>query len=329
MKLRKNLFFIAAFSILILAGLCAFPEKALAYNTEGILISNNLLSAAGASIIHSFTYNATAIPNGSALQISFSKDNIQWYDSSGTINATNTLSAGTHTIDLSALKWQTATFYYKILFTSDGTDTAILKSITLNYIDTFTTTNTYNTTGTLTSTNLLSGQTIASITSFSYTATDIPSGTGLTCQFSQDNSTWVNSSGASGSDTLSAGTNTISLSTLGWTSANFYYKMAFTSDGTDTPVLDAVTVSFIPNTAPTLTSVADTPDPIKGGETITITPTGQGDAESDTLYYYCNESGTPTSANTLCSQANTSYTTPYSTMTCTYAVTTGDATRTV
>ena len=83
------------------------------------------------------------------------------------------------------------------------------------------------------------------------------------------------------------------------------------------------------NTAPTLTSVATSPDPIKGGSTITIAPTGQGDADSNTLYYYCNETGAATSANTLCSQANGSYTTPYSTMTCTYAVTTGDATRTV
>jgi len=83
------------------------------------------------------------------------------------------------------------------------------------------------------------------------------------------------------------------------------------------------------NTAPTLTSIADSPDPIKGGETITITPTGQGDGESDTLKYYCNETGSATISDTLCTQANASYTSPYSTMTCTYAVATGNATRTV
>lgn len=84
------------------------------------------------------------------------------------------------------------------------------------------------------------------------------------------------------------------------------------------------------NTAPALTSVADTPDPIKGGATITITPTGQADTESDNLYFYCAESTAPTSATTLCTQANASYASAqYGTMTCTYAVTTGDATRTI
>ncbi|MBU4205080.1 hypothetical protein KKH26_02820 [Patescibacteria group bacterium] len=318
-KIKK----VVLLTAIILAGFWFFPGKALAYNTEGILISKNLLSAAGASIIHSFTYNVTAIPAGTGLKIQFSKDNINWYDSAGTVNALNTLSSGTHTIDLSALKWQTGYFYYKILFTSDGTDTPVLKSITLNLIDTFSTTNTYYTTGSLTSTNLLSGQTVSSITSFGYTATDIPSGTGLTCQFSQNNTNWYSSAGVlNNSDTLSAGANTISLSGLGWTSANFYYKMSFASDGTDTPVLDSIIVAFLSNTAPTLTNVSDSPDPIKGGSQITITPTGQGDAESDALYYYCNETGTATSANTLCSQANASYASPYSSMTCTYNVST-------
>jgi len=89
-----------------------------------------------------------------------------------------------------------------------------------------------------------------------------------------------------------------------------------------------------PNTAPALTSVATSPNPIQGGSALTITPTGQADDDSDALYYYCNETGTaggqaPTSANTLCTEANTSYATPYSSMTCSYAVTTGNTTRTV
>jgi len=73
-------------------------------------------------------------------------------------------------------------------------------------------------------------------------------------------------------------------------------------------------------TPPTLTSISDAPDPIAGGSEITITPAGQGDTDSFDLYYYCNETGTPTSANTLCSQANTKYSPPYASMTCTYNV---------
>lgn len=49
-----------------------------------------------------------------------------------------------------------------------------------------------------------------------------------------------------GTDTLSTGVdNTISLSSLGWSGANFYYKVTFTSyGGTVTPVLDDITVNY-------------------------------------------------------------------------------------
>ena len=103
----------------------------------------------------------------------------------------------------------------------------------------------YNSPGTLTSVNLLSGETVISIDSFDYNASAIPSGTGLKAQFSQDSSTWYDSSGNSGQwDTLSEGSHSIDLSGLGWSGGNFYYKMEFTSDGTVTPVLDEISVNF-------------------------------------------------------------------------------------
>ncbi|MBA7567559.1 hypothetical protein ES708_09274 [subsurface metagenome] len=103
----------------------------------------------------------------------------------------------------------------------------------------------YDSPGTLTSVNLLSGETVVSIDSFGYNASAIPSGTGLKVQFSQDSSTWYDSSGNPGQwDTLSEGSHSIDLSGLGWSGANFYYKMEFTSDGTDTPVLDEISVNF-------------------------------------------------------------------------------------
>ncbi|MBI2852505.1 MAG: hypothetical protein HYX84_05345 [Chloroflexi bacterium] len=103
----------------------------------------------------------------------------------------------------------------------------------------------FNSSGTLTSTNLLAGQSVASINSFGYNASAIPSGTSLEVQFSQDNTNWYNSSGNSGGwDTLSQGTSNISLSALAWSGANFYYKMQFTSDGTATPVLDEISVNY-------------------------------------------------------------------------------------
>ena len=105
--------------------------------------------------------------------------------------------------------------------------------------------NAYDSPGTLTSVNLLSGETVVSIDSFGYNASAIPLGTGLKAQFSQDSSTWYDSSGnPSQWDTLSEGSHSIDLSGLGWSGDNFYYKMEFTSDGTDTPVLDEISVNF-------------------------------------------------------------------------------------
>jgi len=104
---------------------------------------------------------------------------------------------------------------------------------------------TYYATGTITSINLLSGETVKSIDSFDYNASAIPSGTELKVQFSTDNNTWYNSAGTpDGWDTLSQGTNNIDLSGLSWSGANFYYHMLFTSDTSDTPVLDEITVNF-------------------------------------------------------------------------------------
>lgn len=103
----------------------------------------------------------------------------------------------------------------------------------------------YNPTGTVTSINLLSVEAVASIDSFDYIASAIPSGTSLQVQFSQDGTNWYNSAGTpDGWDTLSEGTNNIDLSGLGWSGSNFYYHMLFTSDQNDTPVLDEIRVNF-------------------------------------------------------------------------------------
>ncbi len=103
----------------------------------------------------------------------------------------------------------------------------------------------YSSPGTVTSTNLMSGETVFSIDDFYYDASAVPSGTILKVQYSTDNSTWYNSSGTPGGwDTLSQGSANISLSGLVWSGANFYYNMEFTSDGTNTPVLDEIRVYF-------------------------------------------------------------------------------------
>lgn len=107
----------------------------------------------------------------------------------------------------------------------------------------------YATTATIQSTNLLTGQVVDGITSFVYNLSAKPDGTTATIQFSQNGTDWKNSSNVSdGTDTLTTGTNnSIDLTTLnnaGWTTANFYYKIIFGSNGgTATPVLDDITLT--------------------------------------------------------------------------------------
>ena len=102
---------------------------------------------------------------------------------------------------------------------------------------------TYHTSGSFQSTNLLEGQSVGPIDSFSYNLSSLPSGTSAKASFSQDGTNWYDSSGnLDGWDTMSAGENTIDLSSLGWEGPNFYYKMEFTSDGSDTPILEWVKV---------------------------------------------------------------------------------------
>lgn len=101
------------------------------------------------------------------------------------------------------------------------------------------------------SVNLLSGRGVASIGSFDYTLSAKPTNTDATVQFSQDNATWYNSANTlNGSDTLTTGTNSISLATLAWTGSSFYYRVTMTtSDGLGTPVLDDITVIYTATTA--------------------------------------------------------------------------------
>lgn len=111
---------------------------------------------------------------------------------------------------------------------------------------------TYYTSGTLTSTDLLSQQSQKSIDTFGYNASSIPASTNLKVQFSNDGTTWKNSSGVTdGWDTLSEGDHTatasaINLSGLNWRDVNhFYYKMQLeTSDTAATPVLDDIILYY-------------------------------------------------------------------------------------
>ena len=101
---------------------------------------------------------------------------------------------------------------------------------------------------TIISTNLLTGiSNITAINSFVYNLSAKPSGTTAVIQFSQNGSAWYSSAGVlDASNTLTTGVdNSIDLSGLIWSGANFYYKTTFTTNsGTSTPVMDDIKVNY-------------------------------------------------------------------------------------
>lgn len=219
------------------------------YYDSGTLISENVLSGQYVNSIDYFGYDAT-VSASTTLKVQFSQNKTNWYDSSGTEDAWDTLSDGDHlatgdAIDLSSLNWDQPYFFYKVsLETTDSSSTPTLKEIRVHFDEGTAPSTSYLESGTLTSNNLLDGEEIeGTIIEFSYNASSVPSGATLKVQFSQDGSSWYNSSGdADGWDTCSEGEHTIKLTELGWSTPNFYYKMEFTSDGSDTPVLNEISL---------------------------------------------------------------------------------------
>lgn len=142
----------------------------------------------------------------------------------------------------------------------------------------------YYSTGNWTSTNLLTGETVTSIDSFIYNLSAKPANTDATIQFSQDNTNWYDAAGTlNASSTLTTGVdNTIDLSGLGWSGANFYYKTTFTSsDGVDTPVLDDISVTFTSNQPPN-TPTNTTPADAATGQDLNVVLTGSAYSDTET-----------------------------------------------
>ena len=70
------------------------------------------------------------------------------------------------------------------------------------------------------------------------TTATIPAGTGITVEFSPDNSTWVNNLNGSGSNTLTDGLNAFDLRPLNWSAAHYVRYNLSSSDPTVTPRLN-------------------------------------------------------------------------------------------
>jgi len=209
-----------------------------AYNPTGTLTSINLLSGETVKSIDSFDYIASAIPSGTGLKVQFSQDNTNWYNSSGTADGWDTLSQGTHTIDLSGLGWSGPNFYYHMLFTSDGTDTPVLDEISVNF-------STYYTSGDLTSSAYDSGHASDWLT-ISFTVNE-PSATDIKFQIR----TAATEAGLSTANWTGPTSTTDYYQTSG-TAINpvhdgdqwIQYKAYFSGPGDSTPKLSDITITY-------------------------------------------------------------------------------------
>src|SRR4030042_4139432 len=113
---KKRLILIFSFAaIVILAGF-GFPKEVSAtYYASSYFVSTTLLSGASSTptSIDSFIYNLSAKPAGTGASVQFSTTSVNWYSSSGVLNASNTMATGTdNIIDLSVLGWPGDILYY-------------------------------------------------------------------------------------------------------------------------------------------------------------------------------------------------------------------------
>lgn len=95
--------------------------------------------------------------------------------------------------------------------------------------------------GIMYSTNLLFGLNVTEIESFGYDANIIGS-ENVDFQFSQDNTTWYNSTSLEGWETGLDGINTVNLGVLSWDGGFFYYRANFTAGST--PELESITLTY-------------------------------------------------------------------------------------
>jgi len=211
-----------------------------AYNPTGTVTSINLLSGETVKSIDSFDYIASAIPSGTGLKVQFSQDNTNWYNSAGTADGWNTLSQGTHTIDLSGLGWSGPNFYYHMLFTSDGSDTPILDEISVNF-------STYYASGDLTSSKYDTGYDLDwDWGTISFTI-DEPSETDIVFQIrtaanitALDSATWYGPTGTSDNYTTSG----TAINSVHDGDRWIQYKAYFSGPGDSTPTLSDISITY-------------------------------------------------------------------------------------
>lgn len=228
------------------------------YCQRGIVVSENLLSGFTVSAISSWQATST-IASGTAIQVSFSQDKINFYSSDGTNWGWDELADGFNSIDLSGLAWTGASLYYKVKM--QATDQALqpkISEVRAVYSGTENTASSsdYNWSGAFVSSDLMASTTEVGpffYHLFAYSVDYLPSGSSLKVQFSPDNQNWYSSDGTPWSyDTLEEGANiypgsALDLSSLGWeATSSFYFKLKYNlgADNSYSPIVSDIRLYY-------------------------------------------------------------------------------------
>ncbi|UCE36728.1 MAG: fibronectin type III domain-containing protein [Thermoplasmata archaeon] len=219
-------------------------------SSEGELISANMLSGKNAFSID--TFNCTAsIPPGTLVQVQFSQDKLDWYDSARVLDSWDTLTDGFNSIDLSLLGWGGSELFYKMYFFSNTVDIPSVENVNISY-------SVYSSSGVLTSQTFDCGETNVDWKTLSWIALE-PPGTEVRFQLraadTQANLSTMNFSGPDGSsatyyDFSPANT---------WSGLDGYpwvqFKAFLIGTSELTPILQEVTIyyDFIPDAPTNLT----------------------------------------------------------------------------
>jgi len=115
-------------------------ETSAGYYATGTLVSTNLLSEVSGIItigsIDSF-FASTTKPTGTSMWVQFATSSTSgpWYNNSGVLNGTTSISNGTSSTNLTGLSWSGTNFYYKMQFNSNPAQdaTPVLDEITVYY----------------------------------------------------------------------------------------------------------------------------------------------------------------------------------------------------
>jgi hypothetical protein len=102
------------------------------FASSGTITSNNMLEGYDVIRINRFNYTLSSKHLSTEAKVQFSQDGTDWYNSSGVLGGYDNMREGTNSVNLLALEWDGANFYYRMELTSStGLHTPVLEEVSV------------------------------------------------------------------------------------------------------------------------------------------------------------------------------------------------------